>query len=117
MLAEYTDRFYAGYPALTENRFGAGKCYYIAAHTSLDFLQDFYRFAAAQAGVSPVLSPLPSGVLATERVGDQGRFLFVMNTSPARAPVTLPACENLRTGEAVSGPTVLKGYEVLVLKR
>ena len=117
VLAEYTDRFYAGYPALTENRFGAGKCYYIAAHTSLDFLQDFYRFAAAQAGVSPVLSPLPSGVLATERVGDQGRFLFVMNTSPACATVTLPACENLRTGEAVSGPTVLKGYEVLVLKR
>lgn len=114
-LATYEDFFYAGYPALTEHAFGRGKCYYIAARPGLDFLQDFYRIVAAEAGVSPILSPLPNGVLATERIGDQGRFLFLMNTAPCPVVLSLPESENVRTGEHVSGQTTLDGYQVLVL--
>ena len=115
-LADYEDAFYAGSPALTENAFGKGACYYIAARTGGDFLRDFYAFAAKRAGLTPLMESLPEGVLCAERTGDQGRFLFVMNTVPRENRVMLPACVTVEEGKPLQGECVLKPYEVLILK-
>lgn len=116
VLAEYEDDFYAGYPAVTENAFGRGRCYYLAARTGEDFLRAFYRFAAEQAGLSPLLPTLPDGVLCAERVGDQGAFLFIMNTVPDETVVTLPGCAVAETGERIEGEYAMRPYEVLIVK-
>ena len=42
VLATYSDDFYAGRPALTVNKFGEGKVYYIAFRNKDDFLSQFY---------------------------------------------------------------------------
>ncbi|MBR1585326.1 MAG: beta-galactosidase [Clostridia bacterium] len=116
-LAVYENGFYAGAPALTVNAFGQGRCYYIAARTRDDFLRDFYAYIAGQAGVAPLLPGLPFGVSCTQRVGDQGTFLFVMNALPESNAVCLPPCVAVDTGARVEGQYELKPYEVLVLKR
>ena len=115
-LAVYEDAFYAGSPALTEHAFGKGKCFYLAARTGADFLRDFYAEAIREAGLRPVMERLPDGVLCAERVGGQGRFLFVMNTVPWENTVTLPACVTAEEGRPLQGAYPLKPYETLIVK-
>ena len=117
VLAVYEDAFYAGAPALTENRCGKGTCYYLAARTGVDFLKDFYAYAAQKAGMDPILPDLPGGVKVTERKGERGSFVFVMNTLPQETAVTLPEGILVETGEKAGGKTTLKPYEVLILQR
>ncbi len=115
-LAVYEENFYQGAPTLTENAFGEGKAYYIAARTDRDFLRDFYAFIAKEKGLTPLMKALPDGVLCSERTGKEGQFLFVMNTQKEEKTISLPAAFNLRTNQKTEGVYTLSGYEVLVLK-
>jgi beta-galactosidase len=82
-LAVYGSDFYAGRPALTVNKKGKGKAYYIAARTGDDFLEDFYRTITADTGVKPPLEkPLPKGVNVQIRSDGLTDFLFFMNFTP-----------------------------------
>jgi len=63
------------------------------------------------------MDTVPDGVICTERIGDKGNYLFVMNTQPEEREVVLPVALELRTDTKVSGAYTLAGYEVLVLKR
>lgn len=114
-MVAYQDAFYAGYPALTENTFGKGKAFYIAARTGEDFLEDFYAYAVKEAGITPLIPDLPKGVLCTERIGDAGRLLFVMNTVPRENTVRLPQCTDAETGDKIQGETAFAPYEVKIL--
>ena len=114
-MAAYQDAFYAGYPVLTENTFGKGKAFYIAARTGEDFLEDFYAYAVKEAGITPLIPDLPKGVLCTERIGDAGRLLFVMNTVPRENTVRLPQCTDAETGDKIQGETAFAPYEVKIL--
>ncbi|MDR3335022.1 MAG: beta-galactosidase [Treponema sp.] len=81
-LGVYGSDFYAGTAALTVNRKGKGRAYYIAARTGPDFLADFYGMVTAAAGVKPLLeAPLPEGVTAQARSNGETEFVFLMNFS------------------------------------
>jgi beta-galactosidase len=81
-LGAYGRDFYAGEPALTVNKRGKGKAYFIAARTGPDFLDAFYGSIADEAGLKPVLeAPLPSGVSAQVRFNGKTESVFVMNFS------------------------------------
>ena len=116
-LAIYEQDFYKGMPALTKNSFGTGCCYYIAARTGDDFLCDFYRYAAGEANVDPLIEIIPQGLGVAKRVGENGReFLFVSNFLPAEQTVILAGqWQDMLTGEYVSGTTGLMPRSTLVL--
>jgi beta-galactosidase len=118
-LASYGQDFYAGMPALTQNNFGAGRCYYIAARTGEDFLQDFYYYVAKEANVSPLLENIPQGIGVAKRIGEDGQeFLFVMNFLPEEITVTLQGqWQDMLAGKTVSGETRLVSRSTLVLSR
>jgi beta-galactosidase len=118
-LAAYSQEFYAGMPALTENSFGKGRCYYIAARTGEDFLQDFYCHAAKEAGIMPLLTNIPQGIGVAKRIGENGQeFLFVMNFLPEENTVTLEGqWQDMLAGKAVSGETAILPRSTLVLSR
>lgn len=118
-LTAYEKDFYQGMPALTVNAFGSGRCYYIAARTGEDFLMDFYRHAAKEAGVAPLVPELPLGMGAAKRIGENGReYLFLMNYLPSENSLTLQEkCFDLLSGKAVSGTVTLPPRGVLVLCR
>ncbi len=102
-LAVYGDRFYATQPCFTVNEYGKGRCYYIAARTGADFLNDSLKWMLSEAGLSPILPDLPEGTWATERYQADGtRFLFVQNGTHEKKSIALPkAMKDVVTGKMV----------------
>jgi len=89
-LAAYAEDFYAGRPALTVNRFGKGKAYYLATRAKRPFYETFYAAVAAEAGVPRTIeTALPEGVTAQARTDGEKEFVFVMNFSGKPQTVTL----------------------------
>lgn len=83
-LAAYGTDFFAGTPAVTCNPYGGGCCYYIAARTDADFLDDFYgRLCDTLSLARAAPGPLPEGVHAAVREGDGERYLFLLNLTDA----------------------------------
>lgn len=68
-LATYKNDFYAGMPALTLNKYGAGRVYYLAARPAGDtFLDAFTRALVKDAGLARTLDvELPEGVTVQQR--------------------------------------------------
>lgn len=120
VLGTYAEDFYAGRPALTVNRFGAGRAYYIAARAEDDFHDAFYGQVLAEAGVKPVLDAnLPAGVTAQVRSDGARDWVFVMNFTDATQTVALddgPYFDKLTSG-TVQSPLTLNAYGVAVLER
>lgn len=120
-LASYGDDFYAGRPALTVNRFGEGKAYYIASRNKAPFHDDFYGSILAETGVKPVLpGTLPEGVTAQKRTDGENDYVFLLNFNSSEAVVELQQAGDyteLLSGRPVEASVKLDGFECLVLKR
>ena len=112
-LGEYDSGFYKGAPAITENRYGQGRAYYVAFRAEYDCIRRFSGDLIASLGLAPDLdAALPTGVSARRR----GELTFVMNFSDRDREI---ACEtahrDLLTGETVRVFTLPPcGYRILV---
>lgn len=115
-LAAYGQDFYAGSPVLTENQFGKGTAYYIAARAEDGFQEDFYRMLVKKLGIRRALDTvLPEGVTASLRRGEQD-VVFVQNFTPAPQTVRLPhAMTDVEKGETLSGDITLAPWEIRTL--
>jgi beta-galactosidase len=117
VLATYAGDFYAGRPALTLNRFGQGRAYYVASRNDERFLSDFTAALAAELHLHRALdADLPPGVSAAVRTDGENRFVFLMNFNPAPATLTVGgAFTDLLTGATLRGAARLAPYGVRVL--
>lgn len=118
VLATYGEPPYAGLPALTENRYGKGRCYYLAARTDEAFLRDFYAGLSRQLGLQPALpGPLPQGVTIQRRAQGEQEYLFVLNFLPCAQELALGEAPwvDASSGEAVGERLRLEAYGVHVL--
>jgi beta-galactosidase len=87
-LAKYTTDFYSGQPAVTVNRFGKGKAYYIASRNEAKFTDDFFAGVIKQLKLRRAVdSKLPDGVSATWRTDGSNEWLFLMNFTGRAAHV------------------------------
>lgn len=77
--AVYGDDFYAGMPALTVNRFGAGRAWYVATSPDEAFLGDFLREVCAENGIEPLVAEASAELETAARVKDGQRYLFLLN--------------------------------------
>ena len=119
VISSYERDFYAGFPVVVRNPYGAGEAYYLAAESDLAFLRAFYADIFARAGLENALgTELPYGVTVTERIGADGkRAVFVMNFR--NEPVTVNG-----TGKWINAETEtvcwerleLNAFECLVLR-
>ncbi|XEC94783.1 beta-galactosidase [Paenibacillus tarimensis] len=122
VLAVYADDFYAGRPALTVRRLGAGCAYYLAARAQEPFCGDFYGRLVADLGVRRALAAeLPAGVTASVRTDGEHDYVFVQNFCGAEAIVTLDGSDytDVESGlpEASGSRLKLDVNGVRVLKR
>lgn len=122
VLGVYREDFYAGRPALTVNKFGSGRAYYLAARAVEPFYKDFYRGVLAAAGVNPVLdgSPLPEGVTAQMRTDGSHEYIFLMNFGTGSQLVQLDGqpYKDVETNKAVDSLFIeLPCYGVRILSR
>jgi beta-galactosidase len=115
-LARYTEDFYAGEPAVTQNAYGRGKACYLATRLAADALSALLRVLCAEQGIA---SPLrdgrgpPPGVEVVLR----GEVLYVLNHASEVREIELLAgvFTDLLTGREVSGSVSLAPRDVVLL--
>lgn len=118
VISSYECDFYAGFPVVVRNSYGAGEAYYLAAESDMGFLRVFYSDIFARAGLeNPLGTDLPYGVTVTERSGADGkRAVFVMNFR--NEPVTVSGIgmwTDAEDGTVCDGQLELKAFECAVL--
>ncbi|MBO5503432.1 MAG: beta-galactosidase trimerization domain-containing protein, partial [Lachnospiraceae bacterium] len=92
-VSDYEEDFYAGMPALTQNRFGEGQAWYVATASDGEFYDAFVKRICEEAGVQPALGSLGDAwndVEATAREIENTRYLFILNHANEPRCVTLP---------------------------
>ena len=116
VLSFYQKDYYTGYPAVTENSFGQGLCYYLAAKTGPDFLRAFYRTVFKKASLSnPLGASLPYGVTVTKREGIRS-VIFVMNFSSAPCEIAGRGIwKDAETGSIYRDKLSLDGFSCKIL--
>lgn len=118
VLASYDDDFYKGMPAVTENTYGKGKCYYIAARTENQFMDDFYGKLAAELDLEkPMIEAPVDGVSVETRYGDGEEYYFIMNFNNEEKSIKLTcSATDVLSGEKVSSDIALKPFGYRILK-
>lgn len=118
VIGTYGADFYKGRPALTVNRFGKGKAYYMAARGNNDFLNEFYGSIADSLELRRALdTELPLGVTAQVRTDGETEFVFLMNFSDTERTVNI--VENYRdmlNDKPLTGNIVLPGYGLKIMR-
>ncbi|WP_150267836.1 beta-galactosidase [Paenibacillus tepidiphilus] len=120
-LGHYRSDFYAGRPALTLNKLGAGKAYHLATRVKDPaFYVELYAAITSEAGISRVLdSALPAGVTVQRRTDGEHDYVFVQNFSGSDQTVQLDGREytDLETNEAAPAELLLPVNGLAILKR
>ena len=114
-VATYAADFYAGLPAVTVNRVGKGRVYYVGASMDEAFYADFIARLAGELHLATI-PPLPAGVEFMERRGPRGRVVFVLNhTGEAQEADVALRGKDLLSGKTVGPRLELEPYGVRVL--
>lgn len=118
VLATYGSDFYAGEPAVTVNKLGKGRAYYIASSLEERGLIDLCRTLTQELGIEPALAGAPAGVEAMPRVTPTGEtLLYLLNHNKEEVEVALPAgaYTDLISGKACQAALALPKYGVAIL--
>src|SRR3989304_8366118 len=108
-------------PALTVNRFGSGRVYYLAARPAEDAFHDgVVRGLVRELGLTRHLDvELPEGVTVQKRTGGGKTFLFVHNCTGDQKSLELGAIRlvDVADGSVLTGRVALPGYASRVVTR
>ncbi len=113
VLGEYKSDFYAGMPAVTENRFGNGKAYYAAFRNDADFADDFCKMLIDKNSIAA-----DCGITADDgiEIRKRGNHIFVMNFTDSEKKIVLDKeYTNVVSGEKVSGELVLDSCKYIIV--
>ncbi|MFD1954641.1 beta-galactosidase [Paenibacillus thailandensis] len=116
-MAVYDEEYYAGKPAVTRRRVGAGQVWYFGAVFSERAADHLLGLIGMQSPAAEWASALPEQVELAIRRDEQGReirFLLNYNEDPAAITLSKPQ-RDLLTGETLSGEIKLEGFGVFVL--
>ncbi|MDP4145242.1 MAG: beta-galactosidase [Bacillota bacterium] len=119
VLGVYKKDFYADRPALTVNKFGKGKAYYIATRLSDDFNDAFYGALINEINVNRAVDiELPLGVTAQMRTDGENKYIFIMNFNDTDKTISLgsESYSNVVSGKKMEGKIILKPFGAIVLK-
>lgn len=118
VVATFARDFFAGRPAITRHRFGAGEACYIATQPTREFLAGLFGDWLRPRGiVAPVAAS--AGVEVAVRASEAADFLFVINHRPDTGRVDFAgwAGEDLLSGAPCRGEMELEPFAVRVVER
>lgn len=118
VIGAYAQDFYAGRPALTRNRYGAGLAYYAGTLPAQDWLRDWIGLICAEQGVETLVEADPD-VEAGLRSGVDGADTLVLvnhANRPAQIDLLGKSGRSLLDDRAVPHKLTLAPYDVLVLE-
>lgn len=116
-LAAYGKDFYAGMPVLTENEYGKGKAYYIAADPEEKFVNGFLKHLCDTRGIAASIKA-PEGVEITERYKEDKKFTFILNHNSNAVNINLGDRKyiDMFINHSIQGGFVLQGRDVVILE-
>ena len=118
VIAQYSEVWYSGEPAVTINQLGSGQAIYIASRNDHVFTEQLLYALLARLdieGAAPF--QLPLGVSATRRTSAEGDFLFILNMTPETHWVPLPyEYHEFLSRRVISDNLELEPYGVAVLR-
>lgn len=116
VLGTYTKDWYAGWPAILENKYGKGTAYYIASFADILLLKKLYGTICKNIGIERNLDvDLPKNVT----VGKRGNLYFFQNFNNHEEVVNLSKemrFTNALTGEKIKNRVVIPPYGVIIAK-
>ena len=121
-IGTYQDDFYYEMPAVTMNKFGKGKSYFIGSRNNRLFHSDFYQEIVRDLEITPILDVEHElGVNIQARVSEDETFYFVMNFTE-REQIVKFKCENavfidVENNKEVKREVILPKYGSVILKR
>jgi beta-galactosidase len=118
-LAAYTDRWFAGTPAMTVNRVGKGTVYYLATVPPPEFLRDFIRQLLPACGLAPNIAAASSPMVESVKSSSgNNEYLHLINFTGAPQSATLLGdYENLADHSTAKGEQPLPPFGAVILKR
>jgi beta-galactosidase len=117
VLGYFANDYYAGSPALSMNKFGEGKAYYLATHGNEKLLVNLAHQLCKEAGVKSLLG-VEEVLEVTQRYrADGSSVYFLLNHSDRVVEVFLPGgnFRSLLTGEELTGRMEVAALDVCVL--
>jgi len=117
-VAVYCRDYYAGKPAITENRYGEGRAIYVGTIGDAWFYQILTRWLLDSTGIEPLVFSADPDVEISERWQGERRILFILNFASGPRCVDLRRdCVRLIDGQLIpAGKIQIPPHEVLVLK-
>lgn len=108
---------YEGYPAITQNQYGTGSCYYFAVQPEYEFLYDFYEDLLNKLGLRCDIShQLPKGVTVALREDLGEKYYFIQNFNDYKVQVALDKpIKKMPSHTLVSDSLNLEKYETVIV--
>ena len=111
----YTNGYYAGQAAMTANKFGKGRVYYVGTELAPDAWLEGAKREARGVGI-PFGPELPEGVEYATRTKNGKQIIFLMNYGEKPQVVSMGrSLQNAITGAAESHEVEIPAYDVKVL--
>lgn len=112
MIGSFAKDYYHDRPALTCNKFGNGKAWYLATQSE-ELTSNLTKFLCGESGVTI----METGVEMSIRKKDDKKAYFLLNFKDEMTSVELPEgqFEEILNGKRVSGSIDIKGKDVAVL--
>ncbi|MBZ5516586.1 MAG: beta-galactosidase [Acidobacteriia bacterium] len=111
----YSKGYYAGKAAMSANRFGQGRVYYVGTELTAEACLEGAKREARGLGI-PLGPELPQGVEYAARVKDGKRILFLLNyTEKPQSVILGEAWRNALTGEPEPAEVNIPAFDVKVL--
>jgi len=116
VVATYTRDYYAGRPAITQNRFGKGQVVYVGAVGGEELYGPLAAWLSQLAGIHPLFQA-PAGVEVSERWQQDRRYLFVLNHTDLAQKIPLDGqyTNLLDGGSRLQGTLTLPPNDLAIL--
>jgi beta-galactosidase len=115
VLATYEQDYFSGMPAITVNKFGSGKVYYVGCDLDQNFITAMISSFSKEAAVNTLLpKPVPN-VEVMKRVMDGREYLFVLNHGTEKVSIPVDGFD-LISNNQLKGGLMLKPYDVAIVR-
>ncbi len=117
-VAVYTGDYFEGRPAITMNRYGKGKCYYVGCDLDRDGTDALMEYIARQCGIAKAMAGLPNTVEVVRKKTSEGKtFYFLINPQSEAQNLQLPfVARDLLTHKTLGSSFEISAYGAMAIE-